>query len=560
MLFNFISFELGKIRKYFKTGTVAKSIISAIFIGLFLAIGIGMYHFFTSSFRYINVEAEEAIKQALLLFLYELFLLVLAGISVFSTAITSLFNLFQSDRNNWILSSPGYRNFPQTIFIKSLFGTTIILISMFLPAFLSIATVYHLPISALILIFTSVLFFSVIINTLTLISLILIAYTYYVITSYVKVIHFTFKGLVALLISITSLLLFSVWRIIKNIDLVELFKGRETDNLVTVSSMASHFTLMPTHPFAMEILNFQIGLQADAFHNFSRLGIFALILTVVWFIISRLYYPLWQKLQDGASRDKEYSSSLFRNTSAYIFTGSLSTVLFKKEMLISSRNLKGVLWFFFLISVWFMQLAANILLNHNVQKYQDDINPRMVSLQMIQYIIAIYFISAFTLRFVFPSFSTERKTKWILGSAPVSFIKIFFSKYFFYTTFFIILGVVMNYINSFALHLTATHTVYLMILFVTVITFIVTFGLTLGALFPSTETDDPEVISTSMPGLFFTAIALIYGGISDGVLYLTLTQNNSLWLILFVLFTIFVIILTLLKVPQFIATRGPGII
>jgi hypothetical protein len=94
MLKLFITFEISKIKKYFTTKTSAKVITTGLFFVVFLSLGVGMYHFFASSFRYINTEAQEGIKLALLLFLYELFLLVLAGILVFSTLITSLFSLF----------------------------------------------------------------------------------------------------------------------------------------------------------------------------------------------------------------------------------------------------------------------------------------------------------------------------------------------------------------------------------------------------------------------------------------------------------------------------------
>lgn len=547
MLKLFILFELQKIKRYFETKLLAKIITSSLFVTLFLGIGLGMYRFFSASFIYINSQTDDAIKLALLLFLYELFLLVLTGISMFSAVITSLFSLFQGKNNNWIMSSPGYKHFPNTVFLKSLSGSTLVFFVMFLPAFFSIAGVYHLSLSAFCLISISIFFFSLIINTSTLLLLLLVTYSYYKVTRIFTFFAYNFKGLAVLLISLASLILVSVWKTVKGIDLMALFKGSETDANVTISSMASHFEMLPTHPFAMEIINFQTAHNLEALQNFVTLGFLAAVLTFFWFKLSRLHYPLWQKFQDGTGTER--LSGLERMKAiTYTFTGSIPSILFKKEALISTRNTKGVLWFFFLFSIWFMQLAANVLLNHNVQKYQDDISPRMVSLQMIQYIIAIYFISAFTLRFVFPSFSTERKTNWILGSAPISFNKIFFSKYIFYTVFFVALGILMNYCNAQALHLTVSHAFYSMVLFVTVIVFIVTLGIVLGVLFPNTETDDPEAISTSVPGLFFTALALMYGAASDGVLYLMLKQGNPFWLVIFVVFTIFVITVTLTQV------------
>ena len=276
--------------------------------------------------------------------------------------------------------------------------------------------------------------------------------------------------------------------------------------------------------------------------------------TFIWWKISHLFYPLWQKFQEGKTQNNLNISSLNKNS--YHFNGGVTTAIFKKEILIFTRNWKGILWFGFLLFIWLMQIGANIILGNNIQRYQPDISHKIIILQTLQFIIAIYFISSFTLRFVFPSFSVEKKTSWILLSAPLSFKKIFFGKYLFYTSFFVIIGVLMNYINSLILNLSFINTFYSMILFISVIIFIVTLGLTLGAVFPNFETDDPEIITTSMPGLFFTALALIYGALSDWILYITLNKGNFTLLMSFIAFTFILIIATLIKVPNILKNKG----
>jgi hypothetical protein len=162
--------------------------------------------------------------------------------------------------------------------------------------------------------------------------------------------------------------------------------------------------------------------------------------------------------------------------------------------------------------------------------------------------IAIYFICSFTLRFVFPSFSVERKTKWILGSAPLSFKKIFMGKYVFYTSLFVFLGLLMNYVTSSLLKLSFTYTLYTMSLFAVTVIGVVTIGLFLGALYPSRDTDDPEVISTTMPGLFFTALSLLYGSLSSWILYQALLTGKNVLLMVFMVVTG---VLTLLAFGKF---------
>lgn len=555
MMSPFLRFEFEKIAKYFRTRTLAKSITSILFVLVFLFVGMGIYYFFVSGFRYINGEAVEEIRLALTLFLYEVFLLVLAGIIIFSSIISSIFNLFRGEYNNWVISSPGYRMFPRLVFVRSLFSSAVPSLIMFLPAVLAFNKVNHLGFLSLVFILLSVVLFLILLNALTLISVLVVSFLYYKISQKVKAIKFNFKGLVALVILIASGIFYFVWKTVSDIDLVKLFRADEDSHILSVENIGNYFNSLPTHPFALEIVNWQNGQLVDALFNFSLLLVFAMIATLVFWYLSFLFYPLWQKFQEGGSQITAKTVSIFGNGLVYRFTGGRTVALFKKEALISSRNFKGILWFLFLFSIWFMQVLTNVLLGKNIRIHQPDISTRLAVLQSLQFIIALYFMAAFTLRFVFPSFSVEKKTSWILASAPLSFRKIFFGKYLFYTSFFVIVGVLMSYININVLNLSFTHAFYSILLLVSNIIFIVTLGLSLGAIFPNSETDDPEVISTSMPGLFFTALSLIYGALSAFTLYITLITKDVSWLLVLVVTTLILVGIALLKVPNYVEKR-----
>lgn len=553
MLTTFLKFEFEKITKYFKTRTLAKTITTFLFILVFLFVAVGIYFFFLSGFRYINGEAIEEIRLALTLFLYEVFLLVLASIIVFSSVVSSIFNLFRGEYNNWIISSPGFGVFPRLVFVKSLFSSAVPSMIMFVPAVIAFNRVNHLGFFSLIFILLSVVLFLVLLNAITLTAVILITFLYYKISQKIKAIKFNFKGLVTIVISIAGAIFFYVWKVVSDIDLVKLFRADEDTKALSLDNIGNYFDYLPTHPFALEIVNLQNGQLVDAFFNFSLLLVFALITTLIFWHVSFLFYPLWQIFQEGGSQVTTKYIGLFRNKFSYGFTGSKTSALFKKEALISSRNWKGVLWFLFLFSVWVMQVLTNVLLGKNIRIHQPDISTRLAVLQSLQFIIALYFMAAFTLRFVFTSFSAEKKTSWILASAPLSFKKVFFGKYLFYTLFFVTVGLLMSYINVSVLDLPFTHAFYSIVLLISNIVFIVTLGLSLGALFPNSETDDPEVISTSMPGLFFTALSLIYGAISAFVLYKTIITKTVSLFALMVVITVALIAILLIKVPNYVA-------
>lgn len=550
MLRLFLRFEIEKIGKYFTTKTLAKIITSLLFVFVFLFVGSIIYLFFLSGFRYIRLEAVEDIRQALTLFLYEIFLLVLSLVIIFSSAISGIFSLFRGGYNTWFMATPLYTVLPKIVFIKSLTASTLPSLILFLPAILAFTKVHNLGGVSLFFIMVSITLLTAMVSALTLVAVVLIGYLYYVLAIQYKKIRFTFKGLLVLLGACTSLVGVVLLRELSKIDLITIFKADEASDVLNVSTISNHFIFLPTHPFAMQILNWQNAYTKNAILYFLVLLALSLISVLFWWKISPLFYPLWQKLQEGTflsyANQKDSSLKIF----TYEFTGNILSVLSKKELLISTRNFKGILWFLFLFLIWLMQIITNTVLGNTIQKDQTDVSHKIAMFQAIQFIIATYFISAFTLRFVFPSFSTEKKTNWILASAPLNFKKIFLGKYLFYISFFTILGLLMSYINIQVLQLSFSYAISTILLFTATTVVIVTSGLVSGALYPNTETDDPEAITTSMPGLFFTAFSLLYGALSATTLYTSITQKNLSFVTIFIVVSLIFTSILLLRIQK----------
>lgn len=534
----FLKFELEKFKKYFKTRTLAKSITGLLFLAVFGFVAVGIYSFFVSGFRFIMIEADLDVRNAISLFIYEVFLLAFLGIGIFSALISGIYNLFRVKYNNWLMSTPNYAILPKVIFVRSIVNGAMPSLVMFVPAVLAYIHVFHFGFFAVIAITLSVLLLVATINAMTFLLLLFITYLYYHVARMTKRLSFSMKGLILILIVLITTTIAIIGRLFTRIDLVHLFKAEDDlTSTLSVAHIGSYFRALPTHPFALEILNWQIHDMQGAMLNLLTLLIVSIITVLLWWKLSRSFYPLWQLFQEGDKLAEERELMIAPRVT-YLFHGTQDMALFKKEMLISSRNFKSVLWFLFLLFIWILEIVGNIVLGHNVARYETDVSDKYALLQAIQFIIAVYFMSAFTLRFVFPSFSIEKKTSWILGSAPLNFKKIFFSKYFFYSIFFIGLGILMGVTSAIVLGLTSIYTPLTIMLGITTTLFIVTLGLSLGALFPNTETDDPETISTSMPGLFFTAFALIYGAAIDWILYKGLLNKNILWVLVSIAITL----------------------
>ncbi len=550
----FLGFELGKFAKYYKTKTGAKILTTLLFALVFLFVAAGIYSFFVSGFRTISFETDADIRAAITLFIYEVFLIVLAGIVIVSSLISGIFNLFRGGYTNWLISSPSYTLFPRIVFMKSFLASLFPSLVMFIPALLALQKVFKIGITGGVLLFIAIIIFILLLNALTLFTLTVVSFVYYKIAEQVRFVQFSFKGLVVLLLLITTLIVGVISFQVKSVDLVQLFRAENVDDTtINITTIGSYFDTLPSHQLALLILHVQNKELTSGVTTFFILCLIALVALILWRITSSLYYPVWQKLQEGTGLGNENTTKTLE-AKAYRFTGSSTQAIFKKEMLVSSRNMKGVLWFLFLMFIWLMQIGANLVLGNNIAKYQPDVNEKLILLQTFQFIIALYFTAAFTLRFVFPSFSTEKKSAWILGSAPISIKKIFYGKYFFYSVLFVTVGVLMSIINTSVLGLSITNALHSLVLLVVSVLAIVTFGLSLGALFPNTETDDPEVISTSMTGFFFTALALFYGAISTYVLREMLTGGNSALEILFIISTLIVTGLLAILTPRYLSS------
>lgn len=522
----FIRLEIQKLKKYYESKLVAKLITTALFLAVFGFVGSGVYAFFVSGLRLINFEAEEGIRLSLNLFLYEQFFLVLTGILVISALVSSLFSLFKGNNDAFFMSSPKYRAFPTITLIRSLGHSLMPMCALFVPAIMAFNRIYHISTASIIILTLSMVVYVFLINSTTIALVLYIGNTYYLLSKKFHSVRFSFKGLIAAMILILLSAVAYAWRAVSSVDLVGIFKASTDADVLNVQSIIDEFIFVPTHPLAMEFFHIQMKDTLGASLYLILLLSASVIVTLIFSKASYLHYRLWQKMQEGSSKPTE---SKIANTHllSYTFKGSTTLALFKKEALTSTRNWKGTMWFMFLLSIWLLQIAANIVLEKNIYRNTADISEKKLLLESLQFLIAIYFTSAFTLRFVFPSFSTEKKTAWILESAPISFAKIYFGKLLFFGSVLAGIGVLMNYLNSAVLGVSFSTAVYSMSLFIATLLFIVVLGLSMGALFPNTESDDPEIITTSMQGLLFTAFALIVGSLSAYALYFATKSGNS---------------------------------
>lgn len=534
----FLSFEFGKIAKYFSTRKTAKLIVSFLFLLVFIFVALGIYGFFVTGLRFISLESEEDMRAALSLFLYESFLLILSLVVIVGTLITSLFSLFLKKENTWIIASPKFSLIPFFTLWRSITTSSFPILIFFLPILAAMVKIFHLPLYLLLLPILSLVLVAILLPTLTI--------SFVLIFSYVvrKVLHvfsvrLELPRLIGVLLLLASSLLVYTVDTLRKVDFVRLFRANDATDILSPTIIGEHFYLAPTHHLSLLLLDLSHANHLQIAKEFGLITLFTVLSLLVFWKASSLFFVVWKDLQENS---KQKVNTLMKEK-GYTFKGSATYAIAKKEFMVLTRDMKGLLSLLFLLSLWICEITMNTLLKSNYLRHASDITQRIAILESLQYAIALYFIAAFTLRFVFPSFSMEKGTFWILGSSPLSFRKLFLGKYIFYTLFFMILGLCMSTLGSLTLGIQSSHALYFIPLFLSTILGVVTLALTLGTLFPNKESSDPEIISTSMPGLFFTGLAILYASLSTYILYFSLRGGDVIYFALFIPASIFISLL-----------------
>lgn len=131
-------------------------------------------------------------------------------------------------------------------------------------------------------------------------------------------------------------------------------------------------------------------------------------------------------------------------------------------------------------------------------------------LLLLNVVASGYFLTAFGLRFVFPSVSLEGRAAWVLFSSPVSLVRLFLAKLALYVALLsaavvpIALAGTLRLVGDPAL--VATTAALLLMQVATTVTLL----LAGGAAWPNFRESNPEALSTSGGGLLVTLACLVY--------------------------------------------------
>jgi len=231
--------------RFLKTANYGQLVTVGLFLLVFASVGLGVYGLLEAGFQ--SVADNEFLQVALPLFVYELFLLVVAALVFASSLIFGIFSLFKNKQDQWVLSSPQY----SSLLTEKLLSVNVIslwpLAIIAIPALIAVQSVFGVGTLGFLYGLLTILLLGVLASTAALVLIITLGYLITVISNSTR----WQLGITTLIsiISVISLLLFAgSWIQLGSIDIVRFFEAtnleRSTANIAAIQDMFRYF---PSH-------------------------------------------------------------------------------------------------------------------------------------------------------------------------------------------------------------------------------------------------------------------------------------------------------------------------
>lgn len=553
-MFYFLFFQqFRQIKRYFSHKIVPRVITTAIFLAILGLVSFGLYKFFYRSFFFIS--GQYFFGQALQLYVLEMFFAVISGLALAGSLISFWLWMFRGVQQAWVVSGPNYSKLPLLIFSRVFVYNSWPLLVIVLPMLFALRNAFAISWLYLFLGFFSTILLFLIISALA--QAIVLGSA--IILHKVIAKKFSMKFLAWFVgFCLFALSAGAFWNFTR-VDLPRRFSAQDLAmTQAPAERIASDFYWLPSHPTAQFLWNVSYGKNLKNLEAFVYSLTWLSIFSAACLFLNKKFLVLWQALQDQADIQRRFS----KPSRLILASKNPTLAIIGKELVLSFRNQKNLLWLLFMGLIWALQSGTTFMIARNLQEYELILPKLPARIYGLQIAMAVFFVTSLCLRFAFPSFSSEGKTLWLLGSAPISLRKIFFSKLLFFAPFAALSGLVLSIANTKSINIgIANSTLFLLVIVVCSLS-IASFAVSLGAKFANFSTDDPQILSTTLPGLFYTFFSLGFGGFAAWAFYehlLPESKNlylNLFWVLSLVLTFIFVYFASKsLKNKEFISQR-----
>jgi hypothetical protein len=495
-------FRFIQIGKSIRSAGWARFLVAGIFMAIMLAVMYGIFAFFNHAFLFLL--SEPSAGPAITVFVLEMSFAAVFLLGVASFVIASHTMMYKNSESELLLSLPVPG---QTVFAYR-FSLAMLLSSwpIFVVAMPAIAAP-GITISA------SWAYYLSAVGALTLFSL-LVAVTG-------GIISFVFAGLMRkvtpILVYLAEIALFFGLAVMGSSRVLT----KEVFMLMTattpyageaaVARIRELFGVMPTHHFVEFLTALIPGITRTGsvvslvFASATTLA----LLGVLSLLASRLYIPLWQLYRERrfTARVEDTAGKVCPETPFPRVLRWGHGYLFEKDLLAFLRNPEEVSRAAFLTVL----LALYILAVRAMAALQSFENVEMFAAAIAFIYVAVgYFTLTICIRFVFPSFSIEGRSAWVVWASPLHMHELFSWKIFFWSsTLFVIMGLV-TWISSVLFSMPLLMTLFLLFACACTVVSLVVMSLGQGLLRPNYKDPNPDTLSTSPSGLMATVIGLIY--------------------------------------------------
>ena len=535
MLTQYVQYFANRIRRRGREASAGQWITVVALLCIVAGVMAALYALFTRGFS--AVAANEFFATALPIFVYELSFLVVFVLVALSTIISGIVQLFSGRGDMWIMVSPQHSTIMAYKFMSIAALSLWPLVIIALPAVAAMAVVYEISAFGITLAVVAMVLLGI--NTV-LASLLLLLLMGWALCVLGPDLSKRMGWLVALVGGIAIGAFGYLAAPFRSVSLLELFAVRDLDiTTAPIDEVLALFAHVPSHHAALVLAHVQLGDLVSAFAGVVALTLFFVGLAVIYVGQAPRFIQLWQYFQEGDTQARTRTARQGTPKAGFAFSTNQLIAIAQKESLTLFRNQRDILWLVFLLVLWSIVVFLDTMVQDNIiGRFATDASFAAVVLA-VQFVVVAYFVAAIVLRFIFPSFSLERGTAWVIMSAPISLQRLFWGKALFSLSIVAGLGLLMAGVTLLASGVSAD-----LPMLATFIAFVLGYalvvvwvGFTIGVRFPNFATDDPQQLATSLSGLSFTAIALVYGGVAGYVLFLVLLGGGVGPLVAFLLGT-----------------------
>ena len=520
-----------RIKRYFDENTKSRVAVAGLMVGAVLLLAFGIYYLTREGLSSTQAGDDPFMIEAAPLYIYQLFFLITGFLIFVSSSIFGLFNFFKDEADSWIMASSNFESLAWVKFLRALIDSSWPIIILALPLLLAVQSVFSFPWWYFLVSLITILMFSLFISGLSIVMIFLLSLL-------LKALQInSFKALASIAGSICLVVGVFIWSRVVSVDTSILFQVEEVVD-PSLSFLKDNFSIFPSYLPAMAIFSGQINSPVSGLGFAGGLfGLFTLLL-LVFKVLKSQFLKIWQTFQEGSFEAKNKITKAKKE--GVKTPKNKEAVIFKKESLVNTRSPKNLFWLAFLVILMFAQVGVVNLLEEYVGIGVSQHAPTAGLTPSLQIGVILFFISALILRFVFPTLSQEGNTAWILGAAPIGFQDIFKVKSRFYIGLLSLIGLIALAIYIAPLSVTLEVALVACFIVLAGIITLTKLGASLGAIFINFNTDDPQKLSTSPPGIGFILGSLIYSGFGAYLAYEIFSRENYYLILIFLVLSIII--------------------